>query len=122
VANAFCHVELSTQAVPQAKTFYGALFDWKLEDVPMGGGASYTMIGVGDGTGGGIMQHPMPGAPSFWLPYVLVDDIKASTEKARSLGATFIREPMEVMGMGRLSIFTDPAGAALGLWQPNKKA
>jgi predicted enzyme related to lactoylglutathione lyase len=115
--NAFVHVELNTTDVDKAKAFYGKLFDWTLEDVPMGDMA-YTMIKVGKGTGGGIMKHPMPGAPSAWLAYVEVDDIAASTQKARSLGATIIRDVMEVPGAGWLSILMDPTGAALGLWKP----
>ena len=74
MANPFVHVELNTTDVPKAKAFYGNLFGWKIEDMPMPSG-TYTMINVGEGTGGGIMQHPMPGAPSAWLAYVLVDDI-----------------------------------------------
>src|ERR1700729_1346694 len=81
MANPFVHVELNTSDVDKAKAFYSGLFGWKLEDTPMGDGTTYTMIDVGDGTGGGMMKHPMPGAPSMWLPYVLVDDIKASTQK-----------------------------------------
>src|SRR5579864_819378 len=120
MGNAFVHVELNTTDLPKAKDFYGKLFDWTLEDVPMGGSDTYTMIKVGQGTGGGMMKHPMPGAPSMWLAYVLVDSIEASTEKAKSLGATIIKPVTEVMGMGSLSIITDPAGAMLGLWQPKK--
>jgi predicted enzyme related to lactoylglutathione lyase len=115
--NAFVHVELNTTDVDKAKAFYGKLFDWTLEDVPVPGMA-YTMIKVGKGTGGGIMKHPMPGQPSFWLSYVEVDDIAASTEKARSLGANIIREVIEVPGAGWLSIIMDPTGAVLGLWKP----
>jgi len=61
----------------------------------------------------------MPGAPSAWLAYVLVDDIAAATEKARSLGATVMRDVTEVMGAGWLSIIVDPTGATLGLWKPS---
>jgi uncharacterized protein len=121
MSNPFVHVELDTTDVAKAKSFYGKLFDWKMEDIPMDGGGVYTTIGVGDGTGGGLMKHPMPGAPSMWLAYVLVDDIRAATAKARSLGANVIKDVTEVMGMGWLSIFTDPTGAALGLWQPKSK-
>lgn len=117
MANPFVHVELNTTDPAKAKSFYGKLFDWQLEDVPMGD-MTYTMIKAGDGTGGGIMKHPMPGAASTWLAYVLVDDIKASTEKAKSLGATVIKDVMEVQGAGWLSIFMDPTGAVLGLWKP----
>jgi hypothetical protein len=117
MANPFVHVELNTTDVNKAKAFYGKLFDWKLEDVPMPGG-SYTMIKVGEGTGGGLMKHPVPGAPSAWLAYVLVDDIAAATKKAKSLGATVMKDVTEVMGAGWLSIIIDPTGAALGFWKP----
>ena len=115
MANPFVHVELSSTDVPAAKAFYGKLFDWKLEDVPMPNGA-YTMIQVGSGTGGGLMQQQIPGAPSFWLAYVEVDDIAAATKKAKALGATVMKDVTEVMGMGWLSIIVDPTGAALGLY------
>ena len=77
----------------------------------------YTMIDVGGGTGGGIMKQMMPGAPSAWMPYVGVDDIHAATKKAKSLGATILRDVTEVKDMGWLSIFTDPTGAMIGMWQ-----
>jgi uncharacterized protein len=121
MANPFVHVELNTQDVAGAKSFYRSMFAWTLKDVEMGGGMTYTMINVGDGTGGGMMQHPMPGAPSMWLPYVLVDDIVAATAKAKSLGATVVRDVMEVMDAGSLSIIIDPTGATLGLWQQKMK-
>jgi predicted enzyme related to lactoylglutathione lyase len=121
MANPFVHCELATSDVAKAKAFYGKLFDWKLEDVPMDAGYTYTMIGVGDGTGGGMMKQMMPGAPSMWMPYVLVDDIKTATQEARSLGADVMKDVTEVMDMGWLSIFTDPTGAIIGLWQPKKK-
>ena len=120
MANPFVHVELSTTDVNKAKAFYSKLFDWKMEDVPMPTG-SYTMIKVGDGTGGGLMKHPVPGAPSAWLAYVQVDDIAAATNKAKALGATVMRNVTEVMDAGWLSIIIDPTGAALGLWKPKSK-
>ena len=121
MANPFVHLELSSTDVNNAKAFYGKLFDWKLEDAPMGD-MNYTMIGAGSGPGGGMMQQMVPGAPSSWLAYVQVDDIKAATKKASSLGATVMRDVTEVMDMGWLSIIVDPTGAALGLWQAKPRA
>ena len=83
MANPFVHVELATTDVAKAKSFYQSLFDWTLKDEDMGGGMIYTMIGVGEGTGGGMMKHPMPEHGSSWLPYVLVDNITAATGKAK---------------------------------------
>jgi hypothetical protein len=88
--------------VEKAKAFYGKLFEWTLEDIPMGAGA-YTMIKVGKGTGGEIMKHPMSGAPSAWLAYVEVGDIDA----------TIIQDVTEVMGMG---------GLRRKLWRTSQRA
>jgi uncharacterized protein len=117
MSNAFVHVELNTTDVAKAKGFYGKLFEWVLEDVPMAE-FTYTMIKVGKGTGGGMMKQLIPGAGSAWLPYVDVQDIKASTQKAKTLGASVMKDVTEVPGMGWLSIIVDPTGAMLGLWQP----
>jgi len=64
--NPFVHVELDTTDLEKAKAFYSKLFDWKLEPFPMAEG-EYTMIQVGEGTGGGMMKNPVAGTPSFWL-------------------------------------------------------
>jgi hypothetical protein len=117
MANPFVHVELNTTDSEKAKAFYGKLFEWKLQDMPMGNGVTYTTIDPSGGTGGGLMKHLMPGAPSTWLAYVSVDDVKASTAKAKSLGAEVKRDVTEVPGMGWFSIIVDPTGASLGLWQ-----
>ena len=117
MANPFVHVELNTTDVGKAKNFYGKLFGWTLEDTSMPG-MTYTMIKVGEGTGGGMLKNPVPGAPSAWLAYVQVDDIAASTQKAKSLGATVVKDVTEIPEVGWFSIFADPTGAALALWKP----
>lgn len=119
MANPFVYVELNTSDLSGSKAFYTKLFDWKLEDVP-NIGMDYTFIKVGEGTGGGMLKHPMPGAPSQWLPSVGVDDIKAATAKAKALGAKVIVDVQEVMSHGHMSILSDPAGATLALWQQKK--
>jgi len=120
MGNPFVHIELTTSDVGRAKSFYKSLFDWKLKDVDMGGGQTYTMIDVGNGTGGGMFE--MPGAPIAWVPYAAVGDVAKSTEKARSLGAQILKEKSEVPGMGWFSIFRDPTGALIALWEPKPKA
>ena len=118
MANPFVHVELHTSDLKRAKEFYGKLFDWKLEDTPMPGGGSYTMINVGNGTGGGMLTSPTPGVPPHWLTYVGVDDVRAATQKAKQLGAKVVQDVMEVGEHGTMSVITDPTGATLAMWQP----
>lgn len=116
MGNPFVHVELMATDVEKAKSFYGKLFDWKFDDMPMPD-MTYTLIRVGQGTGGGLMKNPIPGAPSSWMAYVQVDDVKAATAKARSLGATVFKDVTDVPGAGSFSVISDPVGAMLGLWQ-----
>jgi predicted enzyme related to lactoylglutathione lyase len=118
MANPFVHVELQTNDLAKAKAFYSRLFDWKLEDVPMEGG-SYTMVNVGEGTGGGMIKsEALAGAPPQWLAYVGVADVAASTRKAKELGARVVMDKTEVGDFGWMSILTDPTGANFALWQP----
>ena len=119
MGNPFVHIEFMSTDVGKAKTFFGQLFDWQLEDMPMGD-MTYTIIRVGEGTGGGLMKNPIPGAPSVWVPYALVEDLKAATAKAQSLGATVMKDTTEVPGMGSFTIITDPTGGMLGLWETKK--
>ncbi|MBS0384032.1 MAG: VOC family protein [Proteobacteria bacterium] len=120
MANPFVHIELNTSDLNKARGFYGELLDWELKDVDMGPGGTYTTISVGEGTGGGMMKHPMEGAPSLWIPYILVKDIAATTAKARKLGANVIKENVPVSNMGAFSIITDPTGATFALWEERK--
>jgi predicted enzyme related to lactoylglutathione lyase len=115
--NAFVHIELNTDDVAKAKKFYKSLFKWKLGAMAPG----YTSIDVGKGTGGGMQKKPMPEAPTMWLPYIEVDDVKKTVEKARKLGADVQVDYMEIGDMGSIGVFTDPSGAAIGVWAVAKK-
>ena len=117
MANPFVHIELHTGDLARAKAFYSQLFDWKLRDIPMPGGGTYTMISVGEGTGGGMMSNPAPSVPPHWLAYIGVGNVMAATEKARSLGATIRQNVMEVGEYGWMSVITDPTGATFALWE-----
>ena len=117
MANPFVHIELSTGDLAKAKDFYGRLFDWELQDTPMPGGGTYTMINVGGGVGGGMMKSPSPGVPPHWLAYVGVNDVASSTRKAKELGAKVVVDKTEVGSFGWMSVITDPTGATFALWQ-----
>jgi predicted enzyme related to lactoylglutathione lyase len=119
MANPFVHVELTTTELAKAKTFYSKLFDWELEDEPLpGSNGSYTMIKVGEGTGGGMVNASQPEGPSQWLAYVGVQDAAQTTRKARELGAKIVVDTMKVGDFGVMSVFEDPTGAKLAIWQP----
>lgn len=114
--NPFAHVELNTSNLKAAKKFYQAVFAWTLRDVP-----NYTMIEVGKGVGGG-MAPARGNAPSAWLPYVEVSDVKKTIAAAKKAGAQIQLDFMSLGDMGSIGVFVDPTGAALGVWAPGKAA
>ena len=116
MANPFVHLELCTTDTAKAKDFYSKLFNWDFNDNDMGGGMIYSTFKPDSGPGGGLFT--MPGAPTAWLAYVGVEDINTATDKAKSLGATIHKGPMEIPNVGWATILADPTGATIALFQP----
>ena len=117
--NPFAHIELTTDNLKAAVKFYGKVFAWKLNEMP---GMNYTMIDVGGGTGGGMQLKPMPEAPTGWMPYVQVDDVKATVAKATKAGGTAVLPYQEIGEMGAIGVFADPNGAVIGVWEAKQGA
>ncbi len=119
----FSWPELSTTDPAGAKKFYGALFGWTGNDVPMGPDAgSYTLFQKGGQASSAMVglspdQQKM-GIPPHWGAYVTVADADATTEKAKQLGGTVLAGPFDVMGtLGRMAVIQDPTGATFCVWQ-----
>ncbi len=116
--NPFVHLELNTPDLAKAKAFYGALFGWQFNDMDMGPSGVYSTFQPDAAPGGGMSS--MAGGNYGWLAYVGVEEIHASTEKARSLGANVLHDSHEIPNVGWMSILTDPTGVAIALFQPKK--
>jgi predicted enzyme related to lactoylglutathione lyase len=118
MSNPFVHLELSTSDTAKAKAFYSDLFGWEFADHDMGPTGIYSTFKPSSGPGGGLFS--MPGMPTFWLAYVGVEDIDVSTEKAKSLGATIHKGPLEIPNIGWMTILADPTGATIALFEPTQ--
>ena len=117
----FCWVELGTTDSTAAKNFYTQLFGWEYEDHPMGPDGVYTMLKL-DNKDVGALFELMPdmraqGVPPNWLSYISVANVDESAEKAKAEGATLLKEPFDVMTVGRMAVVQDPTGAVFALWQ-----
>jgi predicted enzyme related to lactoylglutathione lyase len=116
VGNPFVHLELNSADPAKAKAFYSALFGWEFTDNDMGPMGIYSTFKPAEGPGGGVAS--MPGGNPGWLAYIGVADVKASTEKAKELGATVHVGPQEIPNVGWMTILSDPAGATIAIFQP----
>ena len=108
------HLELHTQDRGAAGAFYEQLLGWRTETIRTAGG-TYQALDLGSAVDGGIVE--CGAAHALWLPYVEVEHVHATTERARRLGASVILEPREGPA-GWRSVVSTPAGGELALWQP----
>jgi uncharacterized protein len=115
----FCWNELMTSDVAGAKAFYGGLFGWRPQDMPMPD-MTYTILQRGSDQAGGLMKHPMPGAPPAWMPYVCVSNVDASAGKIPSLGGKVIVPPQDIPNIGRFAVAIDPQGASFAMITPKE--
>jgi len=110
-------VDLSTPDPAKAESFYGGLFGWEVkEQGPEAGGyAMFTKSGKNVAGIGPVMGE---GQPTVWTTYVTVDDADATIAKAKEAGGVVFVEPMDVLDVGRMAVFSDPTGAVIAIWQP----
>jgi uncharacterized protein len=113
-------VELSgTPDVDAAESFYGDLFGWEIPEQPnsaeLGG---YRRAKLNGRDVAGVSPVMQDGRPCEWQTYVSVADADATLAKVREAGGTVIVDTLDVMGMGKMAIFTDPTGVTCGIWQP----
>jgi len=110
-----CWIQLSTDDVDAAISFYGDLFGWSV------GEASeeyqgYRMFFRGDQPIAGLV--PMfAGSTPTWTVFLDTPDLARTVERATAAGGRVLVEPMPVADLGSFAELVDPAGAAVGAWQ-----
>ena len=108
------HLELHTQDLSSASTFYRQLLGWRTERLQCRSG-TYHGLALGSTLDGGIVE--CGARRPIWLPYVEVQEIEAMTERGRALGAAVLLEPREGPA-GWRSVLATGDGGEIALWQP----
>ena len=118
--------ELMTTDLQAARKFYGGLFGWTFEEMPISdgpmAGTSYVSAKAGGECAAGMMTKPPQPAhiPPYWGAYVTVDDMEASLAKVKELGGGVLLPKTPIKDMGAFAIIQDPQGAVLGLFEFQK--
>lgn len=112
------HFEVIGKDAQKLQSFYGDLFDWKIDaSNPMNYGIvqrEENLSPDGVGIGGGIGTGP-DGYDGHVTFYVGVPDVEAALAKAESLGGTRTMGPDEVMEGTVIGMFKDPEGNTVGV-------
>jgi predicted enzyme related to lactoylglutathione lyase len=101
--------------------FYPDVVGWKTE---AWGNQDYTMFVGSQGALGGVARLPEEaqkmGAPTYWQANIQVASLDAAVEKVKELGGNVIVSEA-VPTVGRFAVITDPQGAVVALFQPDKE-
>jgi predicted enzyme related to lactoylglutathione lyase len=104
--------------LPRTQAFYTAVLGWDYtEDAPEYGGYTNALVDGATVAGLSPTMEGMEAAPHTWAVYLATEDITADAAKATAAGATPVFAPMEVGPFGHMGVWTDPTGAAFGMWQ-----
>ncbi|WP_331453695.1 VOC family protein [Streptomyces sp. SS162] len=110
-------VDLGTPDIDGASAFYRSLFGWEFTagGAEVGGYGMFTKDGR---TVAGGMAVPPEQGPSAWTLYFRTPDAEGAATAVRAGGGSVALDPMDVMDLGRMALFTDPTGTGFGVWQP----
>src|ERR1035438_7527307 len=103
VNGTLCWADLSTPDAKRASDFYSGLFGWQIAADPKDK-SGYLHIKNGEQFIGGVppASYRRPGVPPHWMAYFQVDDVDASANKAKELGASLYLPPMTTEGGGSM--------------------
>jgi predicted enzyme related to lactoylglutathione lyase len=121
------HFEIPADDLDRAKNFYGSVFGWQLQTVPMPGGEYTTVITTpvdeqtqmptepGAINGGIFVRNESPVTSPVIT--VDVDGIDDALKQIEDQGGSTVTPRTPIPGMGAFAYFKDPEGNVLGLWE-----
>ncbi len=112
-------VDLGTANLESAKAFYSGLLGWETPEGPPEAGG-YSVCTLRGRTVAGLGPKMNPDGPTVWMTYVNVDDADDIAGKVTANGGQILAAPFDVLGAGRMGVFSDPEGAVFGIWQPKE--
>ena len=117
----FVWCELLTTDLAGAESFYKNVVGWT--PTPFAPDGSYIVFNKHSGSGaGGMMKLPdqakQMGAPPHWMMYLGTPDIDATTMRLAQLGGRVLKQPEDILEVGRFAVVQDPYGASFALLQP----
>ena len=112
-----CWVDVLVPDPAVAMRFYGDLLGWEF-DGP-GPGDYYEASLRGRGVAGVGAQAP--DVPTAWNTYVCVASVEDAARAAANAGGRVLVEPFDALPAGRVAVFADPSGAAVGVWEPHDR-
>lgn len=121
----FVWYELMTDDPTRARDFYRAVVGWEIaeEAQATATGTDYRMIARSDGgVAGGVLtlndDMKAGGATPGWLGYIHHHDVDGAVATVKNAGGMVYLPPMDMPGVGRMAMVSDPWGAHFYVMRP----
>ena len=111
-------IELYTADTDAAKAFYSGLFGWTVQDSGQEFG-NYVLFLRDGAPVAGLMRNTEE-APDAWSVYLESNNAEDTVAMAVANGGQVLLDAMAVGDLGHMAVILDPAGAAVGIWQPGE--
>lgn len=124
--NKVVHFEIPAEDLARARSFYGSLFGWELQQMDMDDGTSYTIVRTvpvddqqmptepGAINGGMVQRTAETPSPVLTVDVESVDD---TLKQVEANGGSVVRPRSEIPGMGAFAYFKDTEDNVVGLWE-----
>ncbi|MFN8033623.1 MAG: VOC family protein [Mycobacterium sp.] len=112
-------IDLTTSDLDRAQEFYGAVFGWTFTPAGPEYGGYVDIAKDGHQVAGMMANNPDWQLPDSWAVYLNTADVAATVGKVAGAGGVTCVQPMQIPGRGAMALAVDPAGALVGLWQPD---
>ena len=107
-------LDLFTPDPEKAAAFYAELAGYEVA-VGLVAGRTRTLLATRGIARAGITHLPAGAQKAGWLPYILVDDVPATLERARKAGGRVLMDPRPGVLDGNLAVIADPDGGMIGV-------
>lgn len=114
--------ELLTRDAGKARKFYETLAGWRFETNAMPDGGTYWVAWSGEERAAGIFEMndaDFGDMGDQWVAYLGVENVDASVKQAEGAGASVMRQPFDIPGVGRIAYLHDASGSIVALMTPS---
>ena len=109
-------LDLFTPDPAKASAFYAQLAGYEVgEGTTRAGPKRWYLVTGGGIARAGIIPQQSAGLAPAWLPYILVEDVPQTIERARAAGGRLLIAPRAEYLNGKVAVLADPNGGVFGI-------
>jgi uncharacterized protein len=113
-----CWVDIEHADAQAAVAFYGDLFGWEFDDrAPNDTDSHYFMAKLRGRDVAAVAQIAEETSKPAWNTYISVASADKAAEKAKNAGGSIVKEPFDLLDLGRMAVLADRAGGVFRVWQ-----